>query len=46
MYTKLAKRILESLTIYQFNDYFFELLEGLINYLIEKQKYAEEGNEK
>jgi hypothetical protein len=26
MYTKLALRILESLTVYQFNDYFYTML--------------------
>jgi hypothetical protein len=33
MYTKLALRILESLTVYQFNDYFYTMLKGLIIYL-------------
>lgn len=45
MYTKLALRILESLTVYQFNDYFFQLLKGLIKYLVEKQQTTEEFNE-
>ena len=44
MCTKLALRILESLTVYQFNDYFFQLLRGLIKYLVEKQQTTEEFN--
>jgi hypothetical protein len=45
MYTKLALRILESLTVYQFNDYFYTMLKGLIIYLVEKQQTSEEFNE-
>lgn len=36
MYTKLAARILESLTVYHFNDYFYDLFSGIISYIIEK----------
>jgi hypothetical protein len=36
MYTKLAARIFESLTVYHFNDYFYEMFSGIISYIIEK----------
>lgn len=36
MYTKLAARILESLTVYHFNDYFYEMFSGIISYIIDK----------
>jgi hypothetical protein len=40
IYSQLVKKILASITIYRFNDYFYKLLKDLIVYVLERPAQA------
>lgn len=36
IYSKIANKVLSSITVYKFNDSFYNLLKDLITYVVEK----------